>query len=771
MTSALPRLALLLCATLPWPVQAQNAVDAEPAPSPIPLSLTVSGGVSMGAYEAGLLYYSMESLKANPGLAELKLATGASAGSVNAILAAISLCSEEEESPTESYFWKTWIPLGLDAMLPSDEVGADLRLGALSRTALVRQAQLIEVLWKRGLSEKCDLVIAIPVTRVKPRQVFAVGDRLGLNRTEEKFTVRVRGRGLGQEPLITNYGNTASAMGTPLLVTDDAGRVAFSELRDLVLASSAFPIAFPPQPVRHCLSYDETPLPEPRCLATEAQTELFIDGGVLDNGPLRAAARIASAGLASGEEGALSWRPIPDSRPGPIDERLFFTFVTIDAVTWPPPPVIEGASETLAGIVQKVLSGFVDSARSKELNSLLEEYPGVAKQAFLPRRHLPSASEPLGYFFGFFEEQFRSFDFALGMYDGWRVWKDEIGPMVPDFHGGPLHVATPSSVHMKELAWREFACMRAVLEGDTRANTSVKCAGDDLEGFRILLQVALERLFDLCGRAEPSSAASSSTAPLCAAAVRGEEPPRLPWLAVDASATWRRREGEGELSYAVRRLSAHRFDYKDLGIGRASYGKAMTVIRERVRMLGDRLTAVQPLEHRGLLSVAVKAGADTIYYAPPGREAYLTFGPSLELGGSHAALLDSLLPAGMRLAGAASLGGLGGVLSSGESPWSLELTGGILYQPPALSSIAAQLLFGLRAGYLLASGDDFSTRRCPEGTPNQLGGCSRPVLQLLVAGKLIERVRLQVVGEWFPPTEEQDGLWAISPGLGLQIAW
>ena len=60
---------------------------APPMPAVPPLlGLTVSGGVSLGSFEAGYLYYLFEALKLNPGLADPRIFTGASAGSVNALL-------------------------------------------------------------------------------------------------------------------------------------------------------------------------------------------------------------------------------------------------------------------------------------------------------------------------------------------------------------------------------------------------------------------------------------------------------------------------------------------------------------------------------------------------------------------------------------------------------------------------------------------------------------------------------------------------------------
>ncbi|HTO98183.1 MAG TPA: hypothetical protein VMK66_14135, partial [Myxococcales bacterium] len=56
---------------------AGSARSAQP-----PASITISGGVSLGSYEAGLVYYMVEAMRLNPSAATPRIVTGASAGSV-----------------------------------------------------------------------------------------------------------------------------------------------------------------------------------------------------------------------------------------------------------------------------------------------------------------------------------------------------------------------------------------------------------------------------------------------------------------------------------------------------------------------------------------------------------------------------------------------------------------------------------------------------------------------------------------------------------------
>src|SRR5215469_17412479 len=97
-----------------------------------PFALTISGGVSLGAYEAGLNWALVSFIKranaftSEPGLPRPRLVAlaGASAGSINALLAAGLWCQRltGAENSTVDYnlLRDTWISVGLDQLLPDD---------------------------------------------------------------------------------------------------------------------------------------------------------------------------------------------------------------------------------------------------------------------------------------------------------------------------------------------------------------------------------------------------------------------------------------------------------------------------------------------------------------------------------------------------------------------------------------------------------------------------------------------------------------------------
>jgi hypothetical protein len=364
------------------------------APSPVvptPLALTVSGGVSLGAYEAGYLYYSLAAQRANPSLSRVLVATGSSAGSVNALLSLRASCAGTSLDPRESLFYRVWIPMGLKQLFRPDGKNP---LAAFSQDSLVRVGTLVEEELARGLPEDCDVVLGIVASRVSPRLLHAASDRLKVPVTEERFSLRIRGRGPGRMPLLTNYVDADDEDEQAMLPEGPDGTVPFAALLDAVIASTSFPIAFPPRPVKHCV-VETKGKTRPFCPEGSATTALFVDGGVFDNSPLRLAATFAAGGLRPGPDGALHWRESPGLQdPGAPPRGMAFAFLSADAAAFPDQLASSATTgdPSILPLLIKELGGFVNSARSRELFLLIQDYPETAANLIYPRRHFPAAS-------------------------------------------------------------------------------------------------------------------------------------------------------------------------------------------------------------------------------------------------------------------------------------------------------------------------------------------------------------------------------------------
>ena len=241
-------------------------------------------------------------------------------------------------------------------------------LGVFSRAWLEEEASSIEEFFDRGLDASCDLVLGVVATRLEPRTLEVAGGRLELPRMEEKFAVRIRGRGPGSRPSVVNYWTTSDGRPRPLLVTDGSGEVSFATLRDLLFASMAVPVAFPPVRVNTCTA-GSTRTPNV-CLAEEAEAGRYMDGGVFDRGPLRQAVELARAGLFSSPARGIRWRDSPHASDRATPGEVIFAYVDPDATEYPPTPKAPPSRRSrpsLPGELSGIVSSMVASARAKEL--------------------------------------------------------------------------------------------------------------------------------------------------------------------------------------------------------------------------------------------------------------------------------------------------------------------------------------------------------------------------------------------------------------------
>ncbi len=737
---------------------------AAPQPAaPAPLSLTVSGGVSLGAYEAGFLYYALEFIKANPERVELKLVTGSSAGSINGLLAVVAGCGAAESDPTESLFWRMWIPMGLEQLHVRQDVTA---VSVLSRRSFDAAIASVEEAWKAGLAERCDVVLGVSTTRLVPRAVRLIADRLEIPRVEEKFAVRIQGRGKGRPPRATNYLEAEPALPQPLLPVGRDREVPFDAIRDLILASAAFPIAFPPQPLAHCITEPGTPLQD--CTRERARTDPFFDGSVLDGRPLRLAERLAGAGLRTGADGWTTWIESPRLGAAPPPSMLF-GFVDPDATEYPSAEATRprAPTESLLGLLGQLGDSWIAGARSKELYTLLEDQPGLAARIRMPRRHFPAAGDPLADFFGFLETDFRIFDFYLGMYDARRMFLESSGQ--PAGARSPPRLPEPTGLEASPPGWRHFACLRGVLDGVEALLPA--CAGEGLTNFRALAQVSLDRLHDACERANGGERDAERQA--CARAGSGE-PAVVPGVTVAKPGGWRRGRDESDLAHVTRLLAARRFTFRDLGLGPDEGDRALRRVRVRLGELADEVAARQSLGEGTLLAMAARPAVDLLSYAPPRHLLYLALGRVVEIGYSASDPESRWFPSWLRLALAAQLYGMPAALSSERKFFGAAGLAGLEFQLPVTGASVVQVRMALRGGYLLASGDHYLQAPCAygDGTVDRIGRCSGPVFDVNLSATVLERLRFQLLAQWFPAVRAGDvGLWAISPGAGLQVSF
>ncbi|GEJ56569.1 hypothetical protein AMYX_13100 [Anaeromyxobacter diazotrophicus] len=310
-------------------------VLAQAAPAPaapeqlrrtdIPVALVLSGGVSLGSYEAGLSWavvrFSRDASSrplAAGGAPRLVAVTGASAGSINALLSGALWCSEggsDEDAVDHNLLHDLWMGVGLDALLPDDAAGY------LPGDALLSSRPLLDAFgqferrlgaaaaWRR-FRPGCRLPIGLTVTRARAAehevggltlrtQRFALPWRLEVGAEGDPHVVSQRlADAEARSDVIDIARRDRSELGTAL---------SWPQVMQGLLASSAFPLAFrarelcdcaarcPPSSqvktgtcegplgtITHLSCPARSPEGEPLTLCPHQ----YVDGGIFDNTPV-----------------------------------------------------------------------------------------------------------------------------------------------------------------------------------------------------------------------------------------------------------------------------------------------------------------------------------------------------------------------------------------------------------------------------------------------------------------------------------------------------
>jgi patatin-like phospholipase len=453
-----------------------------------PISLSVSGAVSLGSYQGGFLYYYLRALAESPRLAQrleakaggpwtpapgpgsaLGLVTGASSGSINAFIAAITSCQDPVLAPRESLFWKTWFPVGGDALRSSLGVSAD---GLLSIAPIDGAVARVKDAWQNGAwsrAQPCAVDVGLSATRLHARTVDPLdGVELHLPLQTEKLMFRMRGAP-GAAPELTPFAPQADPTQplydarAPLL--DKLFRQpgaktgpTFDDVTALLRASSAFSFAFPP----HALELWARDTNQP-------DAERFTDGGVFDDRPVGLAVEMQRWRLGAAGELASHTRYLVQD---PDVEGWRRQSPPAKAVAAPAPLAAPPFLDTWIPF----LEDFITTAFEVQIMDALEREPTMYAGLEIPPRRVPVAGAYLMEFLAFAEDDFRVFDFYTGMVDAWQqLAESSLAFQVLQAVG-----QGPTFVHASELdcllAWRA-----AQLAG-TGAPPATACAAVGMDG-------------------------------------------------------------------------------------------------------------------------------------------------------------------------------------------------------------------------------------------------------------------------------------------------
>ena len=304
------------------------ALVAAPPPSAARgrLALTISGGVSLGSYEAGLTWAIVRYLRASDRGTDLAAVTGASAGAVNALMAAAMWCEERmetrDEHPDTNLFHDLWAPVGLEDLLPDDPSAFTATDGVFTAAPLERAFQRLreEVFESNALRFKpgCAVSVGLTVTRDRPEERTIAG----LPARRQRFVIPWR--------FEVDQAGQARIVSAPLTSDRDSGDVQLllGERRGLsgigalqvtqaALASGAVPFAFRPRQLCDCSLRcpEEEVVRDGVCEGPDVGQSItslsceaiqpagsrqlckrnYIDGGIFDNAPIGLAVDLAEA--------------------------------------------------------------------------------------------------------------------------------------------------------------------------------------------------------------------------------------------------------------------------------------------------------------------------------------------------------------------------------------------------------------------------------------------------------------------------------------------
>ena len=385
--------------------------------------LTISGGISLGSYEAGVNWGLLELFKLtardslrrawNLPRYELKAMAGASAGNINGFLAAIEWCrTREPVSPEQSLFWKIWVRTGFDQLFPLERYNQpDSTQAVFSRRYFQRVLfdtlrAAMRDLPASTVLDGCSIPVGVTITKLTPGSIPI---SRGITAVTQRFATTVvvsrRGNVLRfRAPPAELLGD--GKLGALVLLPDCEGAIDPDDVFSLVEASSAFPGAFAPVSLRH------EPSPGEGC-AGKVDSALFTDGGLFDNSPIDLAAGIYADAIWKNRD-----RPDPNALLVFIDpDALRGRLAQVEQQREREPPATGGISALV-----DLFAGAVPAARQYEMQAfgrLLARAPQVFQRdnISVTNRRFVVVGQQLGAFAAFLGQPFREYDFYVGVYD------------------------------------------------------------------------------------------------------------------------------------------------------------------------------------------------------------------------------------------------------------------------------------------------------------------------------------------------------------------
>jgi len=392
----------------------------------------VKGGISLGSYEAGLNWAYIEHLRLlrKQNKARLDSFVGASAGSINTLLSALRYCQKDSTVSTRAsleLFRKTWdvgiqdfieMP-GNKSQKPTTDIDDNLlenRGGSIfSLQGLKRSVDFIRTqirLSENNLIDNCQFNIGIAVTKLTPDATEIAGIEVLNQRYIFPLKVSTKNGKLVFSNLAAN--NPAfTRQDNYLYLPESNSEVVLDDVLRVVLASSAFPLTFPPVELNYCKKNENSSLTSIQCpQGYSIQNNQFIDGGNFDNAPIGSAMRINDPHEEHKDSVFILINP------GNIRNRD--SQANKSTKDQKPTSVTPGIKEYL-----ELSYNIFDHGMSAELYQTARNVERLQQKSNSNRpsiqvtnRYFPVVGDYLMHFGAFFDKSFRQHDFWVGIYDG-----------------------------------------------------------------------------------------------------------------------------------------------------------------------------------------------------------------------------------------------------------------------------------------------------------------------------------------------------------------
>ncbi len=692
----------------------------QPFAKQVSTALVVSGGVSLGSYEGGFLSYLTEFEKLNYQAQRTpQIYAGASAGSMNALITFLEAGRVHggEHIVKDSLFWRLWVPLGIDRLADDKQMSMTNFLSKKPIQAMYQDARQI---WNEGLRDDIDIVFGITLTQKKPEiiEVYKGGRKFPQMLNEAIF--RIRGRGEGKPPIIENYPIATNSTRQIYLPFTKNQNDNLTKLLQVIEASGAFPLAFKPVDIEYC-KYEDFKRKK-SCPKKSITKRTFIDGGMFNNIPLTIVNKVSRHRVT--KDNLLL---IID----PSDEHLLYETREF-----------QGNGKEVAKYVLDIFDSFIGTARSRETIAFYES-PSFSN-SMSSTVSLPLASSPMYAFFGFFEEDFRRYDFLVGYADSKKFTSDYIAKN----HSG-RNFKMPTRIQFDQ----DEACIVDVVESKDFDHICLDKLNMNL---KTILRVSVAKVIENCEQGLELK--------LC----HRKESLKKSRLFESRYEEFKFKENENVTQYTLRKLKDESFLFNELHKTEKRINRSdapylvINKLHTSIESYIDKLNATEKF----VAKLGSKAYLDSIYYIPYDSYFSIDLGTLAEISYSHAIDDYSREIKSWRWSVGFMLNSVMDFQESKDDDNIFIPNIGIEKTMLSWSDEVLQVSLGLRGGYMFSSADKYGSADC-ETTRVNFKACSGVYGQFYPLFTIYEKVRIKPFVHYIHANENKEFGTGLELGLNL----